>query len=129
MNAPSNETTNGSLARDWLYAARYYLGKRRAILLLAMIAVVAGITLNWGWLVATGIAPILLAALPCLIMCGLGLCMNRFLGGSCELSTPPATRGRTTVGRLSCAIAPHVDQRPDVSLLSRIVRSTDFDKR
>jgi hypothetical protein len=86
MNAPSNETTSGSLTRAWLYAARYYLGSRRAILLLATIAIVAGIALNWSWLVATGIAPILLTALPCLIMCGLGLCMNRLLGGSCESS-------------------------------------------
>jgi hypothetical protein len=102
MNAPSNETANGSLTRDWLYAARYYLGNRRAILLLATTAIIAGIALNWGWLVATGIAPILLAALPCLIMCGLGLCMNRFLGGSCESS---ASQQREAEPRSSASVA------------------------
>lgn len=30
---------------------------------------------GWGWLVAAGIAPILLAILPCVITCGLGLCV------------------------------------------------------
>lgn len=38
------------------------------------IAAVAG---GWGWLVAAGIAPVLLSVAPCLVMCGLGLCMNR----------------------------------------------------
>ncbi|MFT2095071.1 hypothetical protein ACMS1Z_10425 [Acidiphilium multivorum] len=30
---------------------------------------------GWGWLVAAGLAPIILSLLPCLVMCGLGLCM------------------------------------------------------
>lgn len=29
---------------------------------------------GWAWLVAIGAAPIILSTLPCLIMCGLGLC-------------------------------------------------------
>ena len=36
--------------------------------------VVGGLALNWGWLTAIGVAPILLAVAPCGIMCGLGLC-------------------------------------------------------
>jgi hypothetical protein len=88
MNAPSNETTNGSLTREWLYAIRHYLGGWRGMLILAATAIVAGLVLNWSWLVATGIAPILLIALPCLIMCGLGLCMNHLRGESCESNSP-----------------------------------------
>lgn len=42
------------------------------------IAIVAAA--NWSWLVASGIAAVLLSALPCLVMCGLGLCMHRFGG-------------------------------------------------
>jgi hypothetical protein len=42
--------------------------------------VVIGAVLNWSWLVAVGIAPLLLTALPCIAMCGLGLCMNRMKG-------------------------------------------------
>lgn len=88
MNAPSNETTNGSLTREWLYAIRHYLGGWRGMLIFAATAIVVGLVLNWSWLVATGIAPILLIALPCLIMCGLGLCMNHLRGESCESSAP-----------------------------------------
>lgn len=88
MSTPSNETTNGSLTREWLYAIRHYLGGWRGMLILAATAIVAGLVLNWSWLVATGIAPILLIALPCLIMCGLGLCMNHLRGESCESSSP-----------------------------------------
>ncbi|HSF21729.1 MAG TPA: hypothetical protein VLA81_06785 [Burkholderiales bacterium] len=36
-------------------------------------ALVAG----WDWLVAAGLATIILAVAPCLAMCALGLCMNR----------------------------------------------------
>lgn len=36
---------------------------------------VGGAALGWPWLVAIGIAPILLAAVACAVMCTLGLCM------------------------------------------------------
>src|SRR3546814_10971493 len=64
--------------------ARYYLGGRRGLLILAGLAVAAGLALNWSWLVAVGIAPILIAVLPCLAMCALGLCMSRAGGKSCS---------------------------------------------
>ena len=30
---------------------------------------------GWGWLVAIGVAPIILSIVPCVGMCGLGFCM------------------------------------------------------
>jgi hypothetical protein len=45
---------------------------------------VAGLAFNWSWLVAAGIAPVLLSVLPCVAMCTLGLCMNRMTGRSCS---------------------------------------------
>jgi hypothetical protein len=39
------------------------------------LVVAAGLALNWSWLVAIGVAPLLLTALPCVAMCALGLCM------------------------------------------------------
>ena len=45
------------------------------VLVLGAGVLFAGIALNWSWLVAAGIAPILLSTLPCLVMCGLGVCM------------------------------------------------------
>ena len=41
-----------------------------------MAAVVVGLTLSWSWVVALGMAPLVLALGPCLIMCALGLCMK-----------------------------------------------------
>jgi len=39
-------------------------------------AVVVGLTLSWSWVVALGVAPLILTLGPCLVMCALGLCMN-----------------------------------------------------
>lgn len=64
--------------------ARYYLGGRRGLLILAGLALTAGLVLNWSWLVAVGIAPVLIAVLPCIAMCALGLCMSRAGGKSCS---------------------------------------------
>ena len=47
----------------------------RGLIVIAVLAVVAGGIFNWSWLVAAGIAPIILAMAPCGIMCALGLCM------------------------------------------------------
>lgn len=77
------ETHETSLTRDLLYAARYYLGGRRGLIALAVIALASGLALSWSWLVAAGIAPLLLGVLPCVAMCALGLCMNRMGGKSC----------------------------------------------
>src|SRR5437660_6369965 len=73
-----------------LGAARHYFGARRTLAVLAIIAVAAGIALNWSWLATAGIAPILLTLLPCLVMCGAGLCMSKMMGGSCEQPTTPS---------------------------------------
>jgi YHS domain-containing protein len=80
-NAPSTETSDQSLTRDILYAVRYYLGGPRRLIVLAVILIVGGIALNWGWLVAAGFAPILIAFLPCAVMCAVGLCMHKTAGG------------------------------------------------
>lgn len=83
----SPEVTETPLSRDILYALRYYLGGRRGLIALATIALATGLAFNWNWLVAAGIAPLLLTALPCLVMCALGLCMNRMAGRSCSTET------------------------------------------
>lgn len=80
-----------SLGRDLLQAARYYLSSRTGLLGIAAVAVVAGAALNWNWLIATGIGPLLIALAPCAVMCGLGLCAHRLVGGSCAQEQPRAT--------------------------------------
>ena len=41
------------------------------------VVVLAGLTLNWNWLVAAGAVPVLLGVLPCAVMCLLHLCSSR----------------------------------------------------
>jgi hypothetical protein len=41
----------------------------------AIVVVGLGLALNWSWLVAAGIAPLILGLAPCAAMCALGLCM------------------------------------------------------
>ena len=83
----STSPTGRLFARALPHAARHYLSGWRGLLLLATIAMLIAVGFSWSWLVAAGIAPVLLSVLPCLVMCGLGLCMNKMVGGSCT-STP-----------------------------------------
>ena len=88
----SQETVNAtkaSLAQDWLNALRYWLRGRNGVIALILLAVVIGAALSWSWLVAVGIAPLLITILPCAAMCALGLCMNKMAGGSCSTETRP----------------------------------------
>ena len=55
---------------------------------------VTGVALNWGWLTAIGIAPILVALLPCAVMCALGLCMPRVLRPATD-APPPSPLSQT----------------------------------
>ena len=71
---------DATLTRDIVYALRYYLGGRRVMVPAAMVIVGGGLLLNWSWLVAVGVAPLLLAMLPCAAMCALGLCMKHGKG-------------------------------------------------
>ena len=80
--------TAGPVARDSSREAcapgsRLILGSRRFWLVLVAAAVVAGAALNWSWLVAVGVAPLLLTLLPCAAMCALHLCASKGGDGSC----------------------------------------------
>jgi hypothetical protein len=52
-------------------------GRKRLLLIGggAAVAIVAASAWQWSWLVAVGVIPVLLSFAPCLLMCGLGLCM------------------------------------------------------
>jgi hypothetical protein len=76
MTLPQSSTTERPLGRDLSYAVRYYLRNRWTLVALASFAVILGLYFGgWGWLVAAGLAPVILSTLPCLVMCGLGVCM------------------------------------------------------
>lgn len=61
-----------------------WLRGRWAAILGIFALVGAGLALGWPWLAAAGLAPLVLAFLPCAAMCALGLCMPKGGGGSCH---------------------------------------------
>ena len=61
-----------------------WLGNRNMWLGGGLAAVAIGLAFKWEWLTAVGAAPIILSALPCLVMCALGLCMRGGNGRSCH---------------------------------------------
>ncbi|KUM27840.1 hypothetical protein AU467_35245 [Mesorhizobium loti] len=74
-------------------AVRAFLGNRRALLILGAVVLGLGLVFKWNWVVAAGIAPFLLAVLPCVAMCALGLCMSRMVGGSGNVQPPSSDSG------------------------------------
>lgn len=52
------------------------LGGRRWIISVGLL-VALGVWFNWDLLVSIGAASVILAVAPCLVMCSLGLCMNK----------------------------------------------------
>ena len=66
-----------------------WLTRRRLLVVGAATVIGSGMALNWGWITAIGLAPILITLAPCAAMCGLGLCMK---GGSskCCSKSPDA---------------------------------------
>ena len=82
-------------------AVRAYLTGWRGLLLLAAIALAAGAAFNWNWLVAAGIAPLIVTALPCVAMCALGLCANKMMGKSCASEGAADRRSDPSIGEPS----------------------------
>jgi hypothetical protein len=64
---------------------------RRSLIVLGALALGLGAAFNWSWLVAAGVAPLLLSALPCVAMCAFGLCMSRMNSFSAGKTSPIAS--------------------------------------
>ena len=58
-------------------STRQWLTGRRVLVLTGAALAVPALWLGWPWLLAAGLAPLLLSLAPCLVMCGLGLCAMR----------------------------------------------------
>ncbi len=102
MNTTIETTKAGepSLTKATINLVRYYvghyLGGRRSLILLTVAALGVGLVLNWNWLVAVGIAPLLLALAPCTAVCALGLCMNKMGGKSCSTGSSAGAQDAKT---------------------------------
>ncbi len=100
---------------------RPYWSGRGGLLALGGLALVAGVGLNWGWLTAAGVTPILLAVLPCAAMCALGLCMPGMMkkhSGTSETTqdtSAPTTIAAPLPHRLQLASANTLPDRPAIA--------------
>jgi hypothetical protein len=122
----TTKTSETPLTQDLLSLLRYWLGGRRGLIGLITLAVMAGAILNWGWLVALGIAPLILALLPCAAMCALGLCMSKMMGNSSCASQQDAAKntGASQTGQSETLSQLAVDTaQPDLSEGNRRVSS------
>ena len=121
MSSPETaDAAKPSLTQDWLYALRYWLRGPKGIAVLVVSALGVGAALNWSWLVAAGIAPLLLTVLPCAVMCGLGLCMNKMTGGSCSTSSGTSDHSSTPMADAGQRIAAsEPDKRTSVSVTAK----------
>ena len=61
-------TDSTGLLRSWI-------GDRRLLVVAGLAVIGTGLALGWGWLAAVGVAPLIVSAAPCLVMCALGVCM------------------------------------------------------
>jgi hypothetical protein len=127
MSSPQiASATKPSLGRDWLDALRYWLRGRRGVAVLVVSAVVVGGALNWSWLVAAGIAPLLVAVLPCAAMCALGLCMHKIGGGSCSTSQGTTDHASPPPDTVRPLAASELAEGAPVSLTSGAGSATDY---
>lgn len=74
---PHGASGDGLLGR-----MRARVGKPGLLVLAALAALIAAAAFNWSSLVPVRMAPLLLALVPCALMCALSLCKGR--GGSCS---------------------------------------------
>lgn len=91
MESPKSANTNGAAAAQSCCApaGRSGLLRSRNVLIgAALLGVGGALFFGWNWLVAAGFASLIISLLPCLVMCGLGLCMSRM--GKKETQAPVA---------------------------------------
>ena len=101
MTTPrQSEKPQTSLTQEFSRTARYYLGSRRGLMVLAGLAILGGLAFNWSWLVAAGIAPILISVLPCAAMCAIGVCcLKKSAGPASPAKTADKTPSKSDPGK------------------------------
>ena len=86
---PSNDAMTADIASSG--NRPQWLTRRRLLFVSAATVMGGGMALNWGWLTAIGLAPVLVSLAPCAVMCGLGLCMKGGSGKGCSKSPDGAS--------------------------------------
>ena len=96
MENMRNVEANAAAAQDCCAPAAKsgWLKPRNLLIGLALAGSAGALVLGWDWVVAAGLASIIVALVPCLVMCALGLCMNRQKKSDPSAAgTPPAMPG------------------------------------
>lgn len=94
-SAGTTKRSEPAIYKATLDVIRHYLGGRRGLMLLIAATLGAGLVLNSNWLVAVGIAPLLLALAPCAAICALGICMHKIGNQSGRCQEHPGAQGGT----------------------------------
>jgi hypothetical protein len=79
----------GSPANDRGRVLRAWIGDRRVLAVAGLAVAGTGLALGWNWVTAAGIAPLIVSAAPCLVMCALGLCMMGRGQQACSMQRAP----------------------------------------
>ena len=74
-----------------------HLAGNRFVLGAVALGLIAAAAWQWSWLVAIGVAPLLISVAPCAAMCGLGLCMHRVGGRLCNPSSQGGQGNRSAL--------------------------------
>jgi hypothetical protein len=99
--ANSDRSSQRSNTSDVFGVARRFVGPRQGLLLLAGLALTLGLVFKWNWLVAVGIAPVLVSLLPCAAMCALGVCMHKIGTAAAPKLPSPETQSDSAPDRNS----------------------------
>ena len=98
-NARNSEANTASAQSCCAPAGKTGWLSSRNLLIGAMVVGGGAMFLGWDWLVAAGVASILVALAPCLAMCALGLCasrMGRKDAGTGAQAIPPTAQSPAT---------------------------------
>jgi hypothetical protein len=80
---------SGSPTHDRTGVFRSWIGDCRVLAVAGLAVSATGLALGWDRLTAVGIAPLIVSAVPCLIMCALGLCIMGSNHQSCSSQPKP----------------------------------------
>ena len=85
----------GAPTGGWAGAVRPWIGNRWVLTIAGLALAGTGTALGWSWLTAVGVAPLIVSAAPCLVMCAVGACAmcqnnpSRSTPGAAPTDVPP----------------------------------------
>jgi len=100
------EAAQVPLAQSVLNTLPPWARGRRGLIIAAIALAIGGLAAGWNWVVALGVAPLILSLAPCAIMCALGVCMMGKGGQSSCAKEGSASDAAKTVAKSDDTAAP-----------------------